>query len=179
LMAAAVAATTAALVLPLTTAAVTTHQAHAAASYLAARVREMRLAAVASGQSTALVFDRTADDAWTIRRCRDGNGNGVRRAELEGGPDVCLEAQRIDWLFRDVRVGLDPAVPGIEEAAGETDGVRFGPGRMASCSPAGHCSPGTLYLNSAAGSFAVRVAGISGRTRVLRFHAGQRQWVAQ
>ncbi len=178
LMATAITATLAVLVVPLTESAVMTHEARSAASYLAAGLRETRLAAVTSGRAAALVFDETADGSWTIRRCRDGNGNGVRRAELTGGPDSCLDPQRIDWLFGGVTVGLDPATPGLDEPPGQSAGVRFGTSRMSSCSPAGHCSPGTLYIRSAAGQFAVRIAGISGRTRVFRFDPGQRQWVS-
>src|SRR5690606_26518600 len=66
LMATAITATLAVLVVPLTESAVMTHEARSAASYLAAGLRETRLAAVTSGRAAALVFDETADGSWTI-----------------------------------------------------------------------------------------------------------------
>lgn len=178
LMATMVMLSAAALAVPLTSNIVEAHEGHAAASYLASRIREVRLRAVTNVRATALVFDREGT-AWTLRRCSDGNGNGVRRVELENGPDECLAPQRLEWLFGGVQLGLDPAVPGIDEPAGGTEGVRFGQSAMASCSPAGHCTPGTLYVRSAARQFAVRVAGITGRTRLFRFDDGQRRWEPQ
>jgi hypothetical protein len=48
---------------------------------------------------------------------------------------------------------------------------------MASFSPAGGATPGTLFLRSAAGAqYAVRVGNMTGRTRVLRFDVGTGQW---
>jgi len=178
LMATLVVLSTTALALPLTSTIVDAHEGRAAASYLAARIREVRLGSVTSVRATALVFDRDGA-AWTIRRCSDGNGNGVRRVEPEHGPDGCLAPQRLAWLFGGVQLGLDPSVPGIDEPAGRTDGVRFGQSQMASCSPTGHCTPGTLYVRSPAGQFAVRVAGITGRTRLFRFDSGQRRWESE
>jgi hypothetical protein len=51
---------------------------------------------------------------------------------------------------------------------------------MASCTPLGHCTPGTVYVRSARGEqFAVRVSGVTGRTRLLRFDPGTRTWRAE
>lgn len=162
------------ITLPFVTTAMQAAEARNAAAYLASRLRETRLGAVASNRHTALVFDQDAR-GWTIRQCVDGNGNGVRRAELDATTDRCRPPQRLTDLLG-VELGLDPAIPGIDEPAGRTDGVRFGRSAMASCSPLGHCSPGTLYLRSDDVQFAVRVAPITGRTRIFRFDPGSRKW---
>lgn len=165
------------LAVPLTASLIDRHEAHAAASYLGGRIAETRLGAVAGNQATALVFDDEDDRGWSVRRCRDGNGNGVRRADIDAGRDPCGGGQRLGRLLGGVTLGLDPGVPGIDEPAGRVDGVRFGRSGMASCSPAGHCTPGTLYLRSpGGGQFAVRVAGVTGRTRVLQFNPGSGRW---
>ena len=163
------------MAVPFTSRARDTHEARGAAAYLASRVREVRLAAVASNRTVALVFDQ-GPAGWALRRCSDGNGNGVRRAELAGGPDDCRAGQQLAGLLG-ISLGLDPTVPGIDEPAGRTDGVRFGRSAMTSCSPAGHCTPGTLYLRSPGGQqFAVRVAPVMGRTRLFRFDPAGRRW---
>jgi hypothetical protein len=48
---------------------------------------------------------------------------------------------------------------------------------MASCSPLGSCTAGTVFLRSERGlQWAIRVAGVTGRTRILRYDNGARTW---
>jgi type II secretory pathway pseudopilin PulG len=175
LVAAALVGGLAGMAVPLMTQATDAARARAAAGYVAGRLRLARIQAVRAGAATALVFD--ADDG-SFRLCRDGNGNGVRRLDVESGRDPCGPAETVDDRFADVRVGLDPTVPDLDMVAGRQDGIRFGRSAMASCSPAGHCTPGSLYLTSAGGThFGVRVSGLTGRTRLLRFDRGSNGWV--
>jgi hypothetical protein len=46
-------------------------------------------------------------------------------------------------------------------------------------SPDGSASSGTLYLGGKGGQYAVRVLGVTGRTRVLYFHPGDHTWSAR
>jgi prepilin-type N-terminal cleavage/methylation domain-containing protein len=165
-----------AMAVPLTARSVDDARVRSAAGFMAGRLRAARQQAVAASRNVALVFDRAGAE-WVFRLCSDGNGNGVRRADIAGGQDQCAPAARVSSLFPTVALGLDAALPAIEAEPGTEDGVRFGPSDIASCSPLGTCSPGTLYLKGSHGpQYAVRVAGMTGRTRVLRYDAGRRQW---
>jgi hypothetical protein len=151
-------------------------RARAAAGYLAGRLRLTRILAVRTAAATALVFD--AGNDWSFRVCRDGNRNGVRRADIDTGDDPCESPDVIGHKFAGVTIGLDRAVPDLDLVAGRDDGVRFGRGAMASCSPTGHCTPGSLYLQSVGGThYGLRVSGLTGRTRRLRFDRGANGWV--
>lgn len=149
-------------------------RARAAAGYLAGRLRHTRIQAVRTGVSTALVFGL---DDGSFRLCRDGNANGVRRLDIESGDDECSSAERISEHFPNVTVGLDASVPDLDMVTGRDDGVRFGRSAMASCSPVGHCTPGSIYLRSNGGThYGVRVSGITGRARLWRFDSGAGGW---
>ena len=134
--------------------------------------------AVARSAASALVFDRVAG-RWRMQRCVDGNGNGVRRADIMRGRDVCAAAPvDLGELFSGVAIAVDRSVPDPDGGPGSADPVRFGASDLASFTPAGTATAGTVYLRSAGGAqFAVRVAGVTGRTRILRFDTARRQWV--
>jgi type II secretory pathway pseudopilin PulG len=168
--------TTTVMAVPLTARTVEDSRTRNAAGFLAGRLRAARQQALAGNRSAALVFDRVGP-AWVFRLCSDGNGNGVRRADISSGYDICTTSSQVSHLFPGTRFGLDRALPGVDDAGGNEDGVRFGQSDMASCSPLGTCSPGTLYIRGDRGpQYAVRVAGMTGRTRVLRYDTGSRQW---
>lgn len=177
LLVAAIALSLATLAAPLTTQAVDASRARHAAGLLGSRIRAARQQAAATNRTVAVVFDDSAGD-WSFRICVDGNGDGVRRADIAGGIDGCTAGPyRLAALFPGVTPGLSLDVPPIDDGAGGGEGVRFGRAAMASCSPLGTCSPGTLYLRSAGSrQFAIRVAGATGRIRVLRFDPGSGQW---
>ncbi len=166
------------MAVPLTAQAADAAAARAAAAYLAGRVRQAHLQSVAGNRTTAVVFDQRAEGGWALRRCSDGNGNGVRRAEMAAGDDPCqTPTQEFAGLFPGTSLTLAPNTPDLDGEGGTTAGVRFGRSAMASCSPLGSCTPGTLYLRSARGQqFAVRVSASAGRTRVWRFDSGIQQW---
>jgi len=166
------------MAVPLTAQAADAAAARAAAAYLAGRVRQAHLHAVAGNRTTAVVFDERAEGVWALRRCSDGNDNGVRRADIATGDDPCqTAAQDFSGLFPGTRLTLAPNRPDLDGEGGTTAGVRFGRSAMASCSPLGSCTPGTLYLRSARGQqFAVRVSAAAGRTRVWRFDTGTQRW---
>jgi hypothetical protein len=80
-------------------------------------------------------------------------------------------------MFPGVTIGVDPGLPGPGGEPGSADPVRFGTGDIASFSPTGSSSAGTLFLRTRRGrQYAVRVSNITGRTRVLRYDTGRRQW---
>ncbi len=177
LLATAIVVSLAGMAVPLTAQAADDARARAASNHLAHRIRQARQQAVAGNRATALVFDE-AGGRWAMRTCVDGNGNGVRRAEIGSGPDTCPHGTpQVDQLFPGVQLVLPSHIPDLDAQTGDSRGVRFGLSSMASCTPLGHCTPGTFYLRSTRGQqYAVRVSGTMGRTRVLRFDPGVRRW---
>ncbi len=172
-----VAALLAGFAVPLTVSARDEARARQAAAFAAGRLRDARQQAVMRGRAAGLVFDRE-EDRWLFRLCLDGNANGLRRADLTAGTDRCLE-DNVDLatLFPGVSVSVDPAIRGPDGDPPSDDAVRFGSSDMASFSPAGGCTPGSLFVRSAKGAqFAVRIAGVTGRLRVLRYDAWARTW---
>jgi type II secretory pathway pseudopilin PulG len=167
----------AALALPAATMAVDEGRARQAAAFAAARLRESQQAAITGSASTGLVFERTAG-RWTFRRCVDGNANGLRRADLRSGRDTCApDVVDLAELFPGVSVAIDSAIRGPDGDPPSSDPVRFGTSDMASFSPSGGCTAGSLFIRSTRGAqYAVRVAGMTGRLRVLRYDAAARLW---
>jgi type II secretory pathway pseudopilin PulG len=168
------------LALPMTTAVVDEGRAQQAAAFVAARLREARQQAVTRTAATGLVFD-LAGGRWLFNVCTDGNANGVRRADVRSGVDACPAAP-IDLasLFPGVTVAADPSIRGPDGDPPSADPVRFGSSDIASFSSSGGCTAGSLFLRSTKGArYAVRIAGITGRLRVLRYDAGARTWREQ
>lgn len=165
------------LAVPATAGVIDRAEVRHAAAFVAAALRSAREDAVRSHRATALVFDATGD-RWSFRVCVDDNGNGVRRMDVSTGDDHCREDPiDINTRFPHVEVVVDATLKGPDDSPPSADPVRFGASDMASFSPAGSATPGTLFLRSAAGEqYAVRVGNMTGRTRVLRFDAGVGQW---
>ncbi len=165
------------LAVPMTVAARDEGRIRNAAAFAAARLRDAKQQAVTRGRSSGLAFDRTAG-RWRFQLCVDGNANGLRRADLTSGRDSCLEdAVDIAELFPGVGVDVDGTIPGPDGDPPSSNPVRFGSSDIASFSPSGGCTPGSLFLRSTTGTqYAVRIAGVTGRLRVLRYDAWNRQW---
>jgi hypothetical protein len=101
----------------------------------------------------------------------DGNGNGVRTREIDSGVDRLLEAP----------VRLEDYFPGVLIAVADTyDGtaVDLGGSDLLSFSPEGTATSGTISVRGRDGSqFGVRIFGVTGRVRLLRFDPTLRQWI--
>lgn len=162
---------------PVTASAIDASRARQAASFMATRFRLARTQAVNSSTNVGVVFD-FAGGAWTFRLCSDGTNNGIRRADILAGVDPCIgEPYRMTELFPGVDVAVDPALRGPNGEPPNPDAVRFGKADLISFSPAGSCTAGSLYLRSRGQvQYAIRVSGITGRTRVLRYDSGSRTW---
>lgn len=167
----------AAVTTPMAASAIDAGRARQAAAFVAARFRLARQQAASGSASVGLVFD-VAGGRSTFRVCVDGNGDGVRRAEIESGLDPCPEGPYdLDVLFPGVRVAVDASLRGPDGEAGSPDAVRFGRGEIASFSPAGTATAGSLFLRSPNGlQYVVRVAGVTARTRILRYEPSTRGW---
>ena len=152
----------------------------AAAEVSAAFVRA-RAHALTKGLTVALKFRRDGG-RWEWALYRDGNGNGVRNAEIVSGVDRSL-GLAIVWPRSDVRPGIlrgtpvpDPGSPGSSLDRLD-DPIRFGTSDLCSFSPLGESSPGSVYLWDGRDRMAVvRVFGRSAKVRTLFYHRGERTW---
>ena len=112
---------------------------------MASRFRLARLEAVSQSRSIGLVFDQQGG-RWTFRVCADGNGNGIRRAEIASGTDACLEGPHdLQAMFPGVQIAVDATIRGPGGEPPSPAPVRFGTSNLASFSAlgstAGHALP--------------------------------------
>jgi prepilin-type N-terminal cleavage/methylation domain-containing protein len=134
--------------------------------------------AVRSGVYTAIRFERQSDGRVLYSIYADGNGNGVRSADIARGKDRLVEGPLpLTANAPGVFVGFIPGVPELPPESGTLSGdpVRFGSSDMLSFSPLGTATPGTFYLAGDHLQAAVRVTGGSARVRLMIWRGGR--WV--
>jgi len=165
-----------AMATPVASAAIEAERVRQAAGFMAARFQLARQQAVSRSASVGVVFD-TAGERMTFQVCVDGNGNGIRRAEISA-QDSCTEGPYdVSVMFPGVRIAVDPATRGPDGEPGSPDAIRFGRGDIVSFSASGSCTAGSLFLRSRSGlQYVVRVAGVTARMRILRYEAATRTW---
>lgn len=151
-----------------------------AARYLAGRIAAGRMDAISRSQAVALRFQPATPD-YLFTSFVDGNGNGIRSADIAGGIDLAVGVpRRLCDEFASVHFGLEigrPDVDGVRNAS--ADGVRIGASRILSLSPDGTATSGTLYLQGRRAQYAVRILGATGRTRVLKYDTGAGTWMSR
>lgn len=152
-----------------------------AAAEVAAAFFRARAYALARGVAVALKFRRDGGRyEWALYR--DGNGNGVRTAEIASGVDRSL-AFSIPWSRSDVRPGIlrgtrvpDPAAPG-RDLDRLDDPIRFNDSDICSFSPLGESTPGSIYLWDGRDRMAVvRIFGRTAKIRTLYYFRGESDW---
>jgi type II secretory pathway pseudopilin PulG len=150
-----------------------------AARYLAARIQRARIEAIARSTNVAMQFVQSGS-GYSFAVYVDGNGDGVRTADVREGIDPCLVGtERLTDHFPGVEFGLLPDLPPIDPGSPPpgTDPIKLGTSSILSYSPTGTSSSGSLYVRGRSNAqYAVRVLGDTGRTRVLRYDARARQW---
>ncbi len=157
-----------------------TADAAGAARYLASVVARARLDAIRRQRTVAVRFTRQAPMTFAV--VIDGDGDGVRADDIAAGIDrVIRPDDRLEDHFPRARFGIGGPVSAIESSGGLTASdhpVRFGAADQLSLTPLGTATGGTAYLTSRAGvQFAVRISGVTGRTRVLRYDHGRAVWL--
>ena len=142
-----------------------------AARYLAHQCGFARFHAVGKGRNVALQFT-DLDGDFASQLFADGNRNGVRSVDIAAAVDTALTSREtLSANFPGVRIALDPAL-GLG-----SDPVRLGGSTLLSFSPAGTATAGTVYVLGRDGTqLAVRVLGVTGRTRVLRYEPSSGTW---
>jgi type II secretory pathway pseudopilin PulG len=150
-----------------------------AARYLAGRLRLARAMAVARSRNVGVRFER-ADDDYRYTVYEDGDRDGVRTVDIVLGIDrEIAQGERLTYSFSGVRFGFLAGVPTIDshDPGNAGDPIRAGSSNIMTFSPNGSATGGTLYLRGAKRSqYAVRVLGVTGRTRVFQYHTGSGRW---
>ena len=159
------------------------HRVRLAASEVASALWTARGAAIRYGVAVAIRFefeDSHAETAFSLYA--DGDGDGVRTADLNSGTDPRIgRPARLLHVGSGVRFGIpDDLVPAAFTGSGRLDRlddpVRFGRSDLASFSPAGTASPGTVFLTDGHHLFAVRVYSRTGKIQVLRYVRDRELW---
>ena len=176
----AIAATLTAIALPLAGNAVDEMRTAAAARFVSGEVMAARMEAIKRSRPVGLRFQEW-EGGYLYTPFVDGNGNGIRTADIEQGIDAPLSlGGGITDKFADVRFELMPDVPDLDgNTGGSLDGVRIGSARILTLSPDGTSSSGTLYVRGRSAQYAVRVFGVTGRRRVLQYRRGENVWVSR
>jgi hypothetical protein len=155
----------------------------AGARVLAAELHRMRWESVARRRGMGLWFVQ-GSDGWEWHVVEDGNGNGLRTAEVRSGVDRTVSGpHRLQASVEGVRLGLLPgvSVPEIPPRRGTlpsgADPVRFGNTDLVAFSPMGRSSSGTLYVTDGRdGLFAIVLFGPGARVRVWRYDHRSETW---
>jgi len=154
-----------------------------AASEVVAAMQAARLYAVRQQRNVALRFRTAEDGGVSYVLYRDGDGDGVRNDDLARGRDPQVGGPRsLSHFGRLVRFGFPPGVVPVDPGTGRPlerleDPIRFNRSDLASWSPLGTATPGSIYLtDGASGLVAVRVNHRAGRMRVLVYDAGTGTW---
>lgn len=166
----------AAIAVPMWLSGLDDQRTRAAARYLAGRMFHARTEAVKRSCRVGYQF-RPAGADWRFAAFTDGNGNGIRSTDIASGIDTPLwPDEALSGQFGRVRFGIVPGTPLIDGQSG-TDPIRVGSSRIVSFDPNGTTSSGTLYLRGDAGAqYAVRLFGVTGRTRVFKYEPGTAAW---
>ncbi len=117
------------------------------------------------------------------RLYRDGDGDGVRTADIRSGVDPPVSPMRqLVHVGHTVRFGIpaglrprDPGSPS-RRLARLGDPIRFNRSDIASFGPLGGSTPGSLYLTDGRSLAVVRVYNRTGKVRILRYDVPKDRW---
>jgi len=178
LLAVAVLATVSSIATPPVLRAIDDYRATAAARYMATRLQRARMEALLRTADVAVRI-APASSGYAFGLYVDGNGNGVLSREIASNIDQPLgPAERLGDSFAGVDFGVEPDLPAVDSGSSPpgTDPIRLGASDMASFSPAGTSSSGSLYIRSRTRQLVVRIYGDTAKTRVLVFDRQAGLW---
>jgi prepilin-type N-terminal cleavage/methylation domain-containing protein len=151
---------------------------HMAAGEVAGVLRASRSFAMRYSANVAVKFKTGKNGVVTFALYRDGNGNGVLNREIASGKDpLVMPPQSLKFLGRDVVFGFPPGPPPADPSTGRpmdrlTDPIRFNDSDLASFSPLGTSTPGSVYLRNGSGHpMVVRAFDRTGKVSVLTYDA--------
>jgi hypothetical protein len=172
-------ATLTAVAVPQTLTAIDDFRSSGAARYVSSRLQRARMEAIMRSADVALKISQTSG-GYAYAAYVDGNGNGVRTSDIKQGVDrLIAAAEHLPDNFTGVDFGALPNLPAVDSGGTPpgADPIRLGGSDLASFSPNGTSSSGSLYvLGRRNAQYVVRLYGQTGKTRVLRFDSRAKQW---
>jgi hypothetical protein len=150
-----------------------------AVRYMSARLHAARMHAVSTTRDTTIHFTREGE-SYMFASYEDGNGNGIRTADLQQGIDRPLyPPERLADGFAGVEFGALPGVPAVDgsSTAPGSDPIRLGSGDTVTFTPLGTSTAGSLYiLGKRDAQYVVRLFAETGKIRILKFDNQARVW---
>ncbi len=154
-----------------------------AAEELVGVLRLARSHATRYGANVAVKFRTAANGEVTFTLYRDGDGDGVLTRDIDTGVDPEVRRPcRLAHLGRGFGFGFPPGPPPPDPGSPDrplstNDPIRFNQSDLASFSPLGSATSGSLYLTDSAKRLAtVRVFNRTGKVRVLTYDPEARAW---
>jgi hypothetical protein len=143
-----------------------------------------RYYAIRHDVNVAVKFRTDASGRVTYALYRDGNGNGVLNRDITSGADPEVEGERPLATFgRLAYFGFPPGEPPTQPGSPGSrldrldDPIRFNQSDLASFSPMGTATPGTIYLTDGVHHLAcVRVLHRTGKVSVLVYDRESETW---
>ncbi|MEM6702641.1 MAG: hypothetical protein AAGA81_21640 [Acidobacteriota bacterium] len=166
------------------------HRVDLAAAEVMGTLRLTRARAVAYSDHVGIKFFTAeggfvapGSTAVTYRLFRDGDGDGLRTADVLSGVDPPVSPlRRLVHVGSTVRFGLpdgfvprDPSSPS-RRLRRLDDPIRFNRSDIASFGPLGSSTPGSLYLTDGRSLAVVRVYNRTGKVRILRYDVAGDRW---
>ena len=155
-----------------------------AADELVAVLQTARVYAVRHSANVAVKFRTAPHGEVTFTLYRDGDGDGVLTRDIDSGVDPQVSPpQRLSQLGRGFGFGFPPGPPPRDPSspnrplANLDDPIRFNQSDLASFSPLGTATPGSLYLTDGVKRLAaVRVFDRTGKIRIITYDAATQVW---
>lgn len=155
-----------------------------AAQQMAGGLRLARAYAVRHNANVAVKFRTDDDGTMTYALYRDGDGDGVRNRDLESGVDPEVWApRRLHYFNGSVRVGIPPGRPPrhpgnpARRLTRLDDPIKFNRSDLASFSPLGTATPGSIYLTDDYRHLvAVRTYHVSGKVTIVTYDEETETW---
>ncbi len=155
-----------------------------AAGEMTAVLHRARIYSAQRNAKVAVKFETQPDGVVTHALYRDGDGDGVRNADIAAGIDPEVRpprrlahlGQRVHFGFPAGEPPRDPGDP--KRRLGRLDDpIRFNRSDLASFNPRGTATPGTIYLTDGRRHLAaVRVNNRSGKIAVLIYDPDTEIW---
>jgi type II secretory pathway pseudopilin PulG len=156
-----------------------------AAEQVVGAMREARMFALRQSQNVGVKFrtEDSGDVRWALYL--DGDGDGVRSDDIEKGIDPLAAPERtLDGFGRRARLGFPPGPAPRDPGDGYRkldrldDPVRFNRSDLASFTPMGGATPGSIYLTDGVSRLmVVRVDSRAGRARILEWDRDRETWI--
>jgi hypothetical protein len=141
-----------------------------------------RSVAVLRSRACGVVFDRTAGGGWCCYVAEDGNGDGIRRADIDSGTDVVVgPTVELEAGCAGPGILTDGPVPdpsGRGNLGGDLDDpIRAGRGNIITFTSRGTATPSSVYLSDHRRRMIVfRVYGGTARIHRRTWHRGLDRW---